>query len=75
VEEEKVSDLTLKVEVSPGCKIEEAASQLVALSHRLNCDLDFQFNDFNCICTPEMTGEDVVQQYHKALWRKEDVKA
>lgn len=63
--------LTIKVEASPGSRIEDAFDQATELAKKLQCYVEFQFNDVTCCANPSGSKERGAERYYAESARKD----
>jgi hypothetical protein len=60
------SCLTVKVEMSAGTHIDDAAVAAIDLATKLGCWVEFKFNDVECHAAPDSDPEVLAEQFHAA---------
>lgn len=59
--------LTIKVEASPGAHISDAFKEAIALADKLDCFVEFKFNDVTCIANPGGSYEKGEEAYSDSV--------
>lgn len=74
INQPKYSMITIKAELSPGTSIESAFKEARDVAIKLNCFIDFKFNDVHCVASPQTKIEHVVIMYDRVVKSKSDYK-
>lgn len=66
--------LTIKAEATPGAEIQKTFEDAIQLAKKLNCYVEFDFNDVKCLADPKGSAARGAENYHAVTSEKKRLK-